>query len=105
MVSESDILKSIESKLDILIALTRLSNRDKIESFSTPIRTDPIYSKILELTETPITYGDLSKAVAEATGTSEITAKRKISDLRSMGMINVRKEGGNAYYENSGVLT
>jgi DNA-binding transcriptional ArsR family regulator len=104
METEQDLLKSIESKLDILIALTRLSNRTAIDSFSASIRADPVYNKILELTETPTTYGNLSKSVAEATSTSEITVKRKLADLRSMGVINVRKGGGNAFYENSGVL-
>ena len=104
METETELLKSIASKLDTLIALIRLGYSSEIERFSASIKTDPVYYKILESTETPITYGNLSKSVAEATGTSEITVKRKIADLKSMGVINVRKEGGNAFYENSGII-
>ena len=102
--TEEDELKSIAHKLDVLIAISRLANKERIEAYSNQIKQDAVYAKILENTLEPTTYGNLSKAVAEATNTAEITVKRKIADLREIGAIEVQRQGREAIYENTGLL-
>lgn len=102
--TEEEELKSIAHRLDILIAISRLANRERIQAYSNQIKQDVVYAKILENTLEPMTYGNLSRAVAEATNTAEITVKRKIADLREIGAIAVQRQGREAIYENTGLL-
>ena len=102
--TEEKELKSIAHKLDILIALSRLANKERIEAYSNQIEQDAIYAKILEITMEPTTYGNLSRLVAEATNAAEITVKRKVADLREIGAVAVQRQGRDAIYENTGLL-
>ncbi len=104
MNEESELLASIADKLDVLIAISRLANKEKIQSYSDQIKKDPIYSKILEITMEPTSYGNLSRVVAEATNAAEITVKRKVADLREIGAIAAKRKGRDAIYENTGLL-
>lgn len=94
----------IAKKLDILIAISRLAYRERIDIYAKQIRSDPISAKILEVASEPIPYGSLSKQVADATGAAEITVKRKLADLRDAGVLVVKKQGRDAIYENAGLL-
>ena len=103
--TEEEELKSIVHKLDVIIAISRLANKERIDAYSTQMKQDAVYAKILENTIEPMTYGNLSRAVAEATNTAEITVKRKIADLREIGAVAVKRQGREAMYENTGLLT
>mgnify|MGYP000220987821 CR=1 FL=1 len=82
-------------KLDQLIILLKLSNRDILNQLKKEIQGDCVSARILELADGTLTYSDLLK---------KITVKRKISRLREMGFLITRREGRQVYYENSGLF-
>ena len=99
------ILREISHKLDQLIILLKLSNRDVLNQFKREVQRDRVSARILELADGTLTYSELSKKVAEEMGVAEITVKRKISRLREMGFLIIRREGRQVFYENSGYLS
>ena len=102
--NEVAILREISHKLDQLIILLKLSNRDVLNQFKREIQRDRVSARILELADGTLTYSDLSKKVSEEMGVAEITVKKKISRLREMGFLITRREGREVYYENSGLF-
>ena len=102
--NEVIILREISHKLDQLIIVLRLSNRDVLNRFKREVQRDPVSARILELADGTLTYSDLSKKVSEEMGVAEITVKKKISRLREMGFLITRREGRQVYYENSGLF-
>jgi len=102
--NEVAILREISHKLDQLIILLKLSNRDVLNQFKREIQRDRVSARILELADGTLTYSDLSKKVSEEMGVAEITVKKKISRLREMGFLITRREGRQVYYENSGLF-
>jgi len=101
---ELELLKEMSHKLDLLVTLLKLSNRDVLEKFRKEVKKDKVATKILELADEPITYSDLVRKVSTETGAAEITVKRKISRLKEMGFLMSRREGREVYYENTGLI-
>jgi len=95
------LLNEISKKLDRLIALLKLSNRTQIDDYKRQLIKDKVYPKILELSNGLMTYSDMSKKVAEELGVAEITVKKKIAELRDMGLLVTIRKGREVYYENS----
>ena len=102
--NEMAILREISHKLDQLIVLLKLSNRNVLNQFKKEVQKDRVSVRILELADGTITYSDLSKKISEEMGVAEITVKKKISKLREMGFLITRREGRQVYYENSGLF-
>ena len=102
--NEMAILREISHKLDQLIVLLKLSNRNGLNQFKKEVQKDRVSVRILELADGTITYSDLSKKISEEMGVAEITVKKKISRLREMGFLIARREGRQVYYENSGLF-
>jgi DNA-binding transcriptional ArsR family regulator len=100
----NEILSEISEKLDTLIALTKIANRTALEQYRQQISKDKVYSKIMEKLEEPLTYGVLSKQVAEELTIAEITVKKKIAELKDMGLLKTAKKGREVYYEKSGLV-
>jgi len=98
------LLKEISKKLDHLVILMKLSNRAVLEDFKKKLERDKVALKILENADGSSTYSDLSKKVATDLGVAEITVKKKISDMKELGVLTVTRKGKEAYYENSGLL-
>ncbi len=105
MGEELAVLKEISQKLDKLIALWKVSNREIIRKVSEDISRDKIAAKILEITrEEPQTYSNITRKVSDELGVAEITVKLKISKLKGLGLLVARREGRVVYYENPGFL-
>lgn len=100
----TEILKEIAHKLDQLIALLKLNNREALEKFEKEIKKDKVYSKILEYADGSLTYSDLSKKVANEVGVAEITLKQKLSTLKDKKILITKRTGREVYYENSGLV-
>ena len=98
------LLNEISKKLDRLIALLKLSNRTQIDDYKRQLTKDKVYLKILELSDGLMTYSDMSRKVAEELGVAEITVKKKIAELRDMGLLVTIRKGREAYYEDSGLF-
>jgi len=107
---EKELLKLIASKLDkldmldTLISLSKLSNRPILDEIRRNLERDKVATRILDLSDGAITYSNLAKQVSEETGAAEITVKKKMSDLKAMGLLTSRREGKETYYENTGLL-
>lgn len=105
MVDENtEILKELSHKLDLLIALWKLNNREALEKFEREIKKDKVYSKILDYADGSLTYSDLSKKVADEVGVAEITVKQKLSTLKDKKILITKRTGREVYYENSGLF-
>ena len=102
--NEIAVLREISHKLDQLIILLKLSNRNVLNQFKREVQRDRVSARILELADGTLTYSDLSKKISEEMGVAEITVKKKISRLREMGFLITRREGRQVYYENSGLF-
>jgi len=90
--------------LQTLIALFKLSNTPVIQSYRNEISKDEAYRKILEFTIEPVSYSELCRKVSEAAGIAEVTVKKKIPDLKEMGLLSTRRQGKEVFYENTGLL-
>lgn len=104
MSDERDTLKRIELKLEQLVQLTKIANSEKLQSYRQGLASDAESTKILELSEQPISYKNLVTQVMTATGSSERTVQSRISKLRADGLLTANREGGEVYYVNAGLL-
>jgi DNA-binding transcriptional ArsR family regulator len=104
MGEDTKILKEISHKLDQLIVLSKLTNREILETYRREIMSDPVYSKILEYADGSLNRVTLTEKVAKEASVAEITVKRRISRLGDMGFLVSRREGRDVYYENSGLF-
>lgn len=104
MPQEKSELADISRKLDQLIILLKLSNRDVLDNYRKQLEQDKVYMRILEVSSEPLSYSDICKRLHEELGVAEITVKRKIAELRAMGVLTATRKGREVYYENSGLL-
>lgn len=104
MSEELQVLKSIDFKLDQLILLMRMSNREKLDETKRQLQQDREYARILEICAQPTAYGDVVNQVVSATGASERTAKSKIAQLRGLGALVASRRGREVYYVDSGLF-
>ena len=79
----------------------KIGNRDALNEYRQRISKDKVYVKIIEKLEEPLTYGALCKIVAEELSVAEITVRKKISELKDMGLLKTLKKGREVYYERS----
>jgi len=104
MSKELDTLKEISYKLDQLIILTKLSNREIIERYKTKIQGDKVSSRILTYSDGSLSYSDMCKKVSDELGVAEITVKKKVAELKEMGFLATERRGKQVYYNQSGLL-
>lgn len=104
MTLEKNLLAEILKKLENIELLLKIGNRDKLKEFRTEIQKDNILNRILELSDGSYNYSKLAKKVAQIENVAEITVKKKISYLKSNGVITTRREGNVVFYENSGLF-
>lgn len=98
------LLRDISRKLDRLIVLYKLSNRTTLEDYKKQLARDKVYTKILELSDGSLSYSDMSKKVAKELSVAEITVRKKMAELKDMGLLVTTRKGREVYYENSGLL-
>jgi len=104
MSKELDTLKEISNKLDQLIILTKLSNREIIERYRTKIQGDKVSARILSCSDGSLSYSDMSKKISDELGVAEITVKKKIAELKEMGFLVTERRGKQVYYNQSGLF-
>jgi biotin operon repressor len=96
-----NILREISKKLDQLIVLIKLSNRAALEDIRRRIERDKVALQILESADGSLSYSAMSKKISETLGVAEITVKKKISELKEMGVLVAVRKGKEVYYEKS----
>ncbi|MHA1227864.1 MAG: hypothetical protein ACTSPV_14045 [Candidatus Hodarchaeales archaeon] len=102
--AETELLREINRKMDALVALTKIGVSKELEALTAKIKKDKVSQKILELADGSLSSGDLASKVHELTGVSEITVKRRISELSEKGLILGHREGLKVFYTNSGII-
>lgn len=100
----TEILKELSHKLDQLIALWKLNNREALEKFEKEMKKDKVYSKILDYADGSLSYSQLTKKVVEEVGGAEITVMKKLSTLKDKKVLTTKRKGREVYYENSGLF-
>ena len=101
--SEKVTLKDVVDRLDLLIALFKLANKDTILEVKKEIEKDPVLKKLLELADGSKEYTALAEEVAKATGKHVRTVKAKISKLAELGALRGIRRGRKVYYQNTGL--
>jgi len=104
MSQESNQLAEISRKLSQLIVLLKLSNRATLEDYKRQLERDKVYTRILEISDGTLSYSGISKKLSEELGVADITVKKKIAELKAMGLLIASRKGREVYYENSGLL-
>jgi biotin operon repressor len=93
------LLEEISGKLDEIITLLMLSNLRELRKVKAEIMKDKIAKAIISNADGTVSYSDLAKQIAEDLGVAEITVKKKISDLKSMGILIGQRKGREVFYE------
>lgn len=96
-------LKDVVDRLDQIIVLLKLANRDVIRKTKEEIMKDPVSRKILELADGTREYTVLAEEVSKATGRSVRTVKARISELSEKGAIRGVRKRGRVYYQPTGL--
>jgi DNA-binding transcriptional regulator PaaX len=101
MLSEEarSLLKEISRKLDDIITLLILSNRVELKKIKNEMMKDKIAGAIISKADGTKSYSDLAREIAEEFGVAEITVKKKISDLKSIGVIIGQRKGREVFYQ------
>lgn len=85
-------LSEIVQKLDLITSILLVTSRTEIEKIRGDMSRDPVaYALIKKARRTR--YGELVSSVAKETDVSEKTVKRRINDLRSLGLIVDIRDG------------
>jgi hypothetical protein len=92
----------VTGRLDTIITLLKLTNRDKLEAVRGEL--DDVGKALLEATEEPVAVGKLKKSVAGATNQSEKTVQRRIAELTALGVLAKNGGGSTATYRSTGLL-
>jgi DNA-binding transcriptional regulator PaaX len=91
-------------RLDLLIALLRISARDALTAERAELLSDPVSRVVLQSTDAWIPAGELKSRAVRETGQSEPTVKRRIAELVSRGALVRRGAGRTVSYRNSGLI-
>lgn len=87
-----------------MIALGKIGLRKELGMLTNEIKKDKVSLKILELADGSLSSGDIAKKVHELLGISEITVKRRLSELSEKGLILPKRDGQKIFYTNSGII-
>jgi Fic family protein len=95
---------AIVSRLETLIALTKLANRDALEAARARILSDAVNREILAGASKWVGAGVLQATVAKKTGASTRTVRDRLADLLAEGILDRRGGGPTTEYQSSGLL-
>lgn len=98
------VAEELARKLDLLIALTRVSVKDALEAERSALEADQVAKEVLATAEVWIGAGALQERVAERTGQSTKTVRRRMADLLARGVLIKQVEGRTVSYRSSGLF-
>lgn len=98
---ELHVLMEISKKLDCLITLLRLSNRDMLQFARKEIEEDKAFTEILAHATGELNASEIKEIVEKKTDLTSRTIERRIRELIDMGFLISRKKGREVYYEAS----
>jgi hypothetical protein len=91
-------LDRIEHHLSALVALMRIAYAGELQRVEREILADPVAAGLLRSSQDWISAGDLKKRVAQETGISEATIKRRATELAGRGALERRGAGPRVSY-------
>jgi hypothetical protein len=94
----------IVQRLDMLIAITRLANADRIEEARTEIRMDKANETILDATSDWVQAGKLKTLAIQKSKQSKPTIERRIAALVDGGFLSKRGSSTSIEYRNTGLI-
>jgi hypothetical protein len=92
----------ITQRLDTIISILKLTNRNALAGARNEL--DDVAKALIDGTEEPVVIGALKRSVANATGQSDKTVQRRISDLVALGALAKTGGGTAATYRSTGLL-
>jgi len=95
------LLDDISRKLDSIITLLMLSNKTEFQRIKENLSSDKVFQAIISKADGTISYSELTRRVAEELQIAEITVKKKISDLKTLGVITSFRKGRETFYQMS----
>jgi hypothetical protein len=101
---DNDAADRVIERLDLLIALFRLSNSAAIQAASDAVYADSTNSAILGATEDWVPAGELKRFAMAGGRVAKATAERRIADLVQGGVLLVSGAGPATKYKRSGLL-
>lgn len=96
--------EDVVQRLDRLIALTELAYATEISRARDEMRSDPVTAAILDSTEDWSQSGPLKTKVSTATGSSEKTVQRRISELVEKRFLLVDGSGPSRRVKNASLI-
>jgi DNA-binding FadR family transcriptional regulator len=94
----------VVARLDTIIAILKLANRDAIAAARTEILSDRVNREILDRTSKWAGSGSLQTAVAKKSGASTRTVRERIAELADQGLLERRGGGPATEYRSTGVI-
>ena len=98
------LLREISEKLDSIITLLILSNRTELDKIRENLKKDKIAELLISKADGTLSYSDLVRKVAKKLQIAEITVKRKISELKSLGVLVGYRKGREVFYRVSSLF-
>jgi DNA-binding transcriptional ArsR family regulator len=96
--------EDIARRLDTIIAILQLANREEIESARSAIRADKVNAAILDATTKEIPAGKLMTTVKTKTKQSPATISRRITALLEQGALEKSGGGRTTAYRATGLV-
>lgn len=88
----------ISRKLDDIITLLILTNRDKIAKVQEELAKDKVAAAILYRADGTLSYSEMVSKVAKEVGVAEITVMKRLSELKNLGVVVGERKGREVFY-------
>ena len=103
--SDSYTTKDVIERLDQMIAIMKLANKNTLDDIKKEIQSDPISKKIIQIcSDEGLGYSELAEKVADQTKSGKSTVELRITKLREMKILSTERDGKKVVYRYSGLL-
>ena len=92
------------ARLDTIIAITKLANREALDAARNEILADGVNRAILSSASRWVPAGTLQKTVARKTGAATRTVRDRIADLLAHGLLEKAGGGPTTSYRATGLI-
>jgi hypothetical protein len=97
--------EEVVDRLDRLIAMFALANRDALTQVAREVRSDNVNAALLDATADDwVPAGALTEAVAKSTKVSPRTVRTRTAELLAAGALKRRGSGPSIQYRSTGVI-
>lgn len=94
----------IVERLDQLIAMFALVNKETLEQAASDIRADKVNASILDAAEDWIIAGELTTSASNSAKVSTRTVRNRIADLLTVGALKRDGSGPSVRYRSTGLI-